>query len=61
MIRCLILALLLMTMGAVPGGNIAITLVDLSAVARNVRLTLHGFKANPRLQNADVYTQRGRS
>lgn len=42
-----------------PGGNIAITLVNLEATARNVRLTLHGFKANPRLKMSDVYSQAG--
>jgi hypothetical protein len=38
-----------------PGGNIAITLTNLEATARNVRVTLHGFKCNPRLRENDVY------
>ena len=44
-----------------PGGNIAVTLVNLEAVNRNVRLTLHGFKANPKLSMAAVYGESGRS
>lgn len=40
-----------------PGGNIAVTLVNLEPQARNVRLTLHGFKANPRLTMDAVYGQ----
>jgi hypothetical protein len=43
-----------------PGGTLQVTLVNLESVARNVRLTFHGFKANPNLIQDEEYASVGR-
>jgi hypothetical protein len=43
-----------------PGGTLQLTLVNLEAVARNVRVTFHGFKANPNLIQDEEYANVGR-